>query len=202
LFLQDPFREFASVSEPTFELIKAATKRYGNTMTSTLWRLVEALDIPALGIVGSHPRGGADPNRPAQQCRYFIRSRAFMERFGTMTEDAACAVLRAHSSFKRGGPIANVDVTLVDDRGESQLFHLESFYNGHEALTIFTYKGPLLARMSVSSVALQERRSSSDGRISVSVAGPGTRCSQKLSDSKFPRLRQQPELRRCGLAFI
>jgi hypothetical protein len=154
LFFQDQFREFASGSEPTFELIKAATKRYGNTMTSTLWRLVEALDIPALGIVGSHPRGSADPDRPAQQCRYFIRSRAFMERFGNMTEDAACAVLRAHASFKRGGPIANVDVTLVDDRGESQLFHLESFYNGHEALTIFTHKGPSLMKMTVSSVAV------------------------------------------------
>jgi hypothetical protein len=153
LFFQDQFREFASGSKPTFELIKAATKRYGNTMTSTLWRLVEALDIPALGIVGSHPRGGADPNRPAQQCRYFIRSRAFMERFGNMTEEAACAVLRAHASFN-GGPIANVDVTLVDDRGESQLFHLESFYNGHEALTIFTYKGPSLMKMTVSSVAV------------------------------------------------
>jgi len=141
------------------ELIKAATKRYGNTMTSTLWRLVEALDIPALGIVGSHPRGSADPDLPAQQCRYFIRSRTFMERFGSVTEDAACAVLRAHSSFKRGGPIANGDVTLVDDRGEQQLFHLESFYNGHEALTIFTYKGPLLARMSVSSVALPRKTS-------------------------------------------
>ncbi len=123
-------------------------------MTSTLWRLVEALDIPALGIVGSHPRGSADPNRPAQQCRYFIRSRTFMERFGSVTEDAACAVLRAHASFKRGGPIANGDVTLVDDRGEQQLFHLESFYNGHEALTIFTYKGPSLMKMTVSSVAI------------------------------------------------
>jgi hypothetical protein len=154
LFFQDQFREFASGSEPTFELIKAATKRYGNTMTSTLWRLVEALDIPALGIVGSHPRGSADPNLPAQQCRYFIRSRTFMERFGSVTEDAACAVLRAHSTFKRGGPIANGDVTLIDDRGEQQLFHLESFYNGHEALTIFTYKGPSLMKMTVSGVGI------------------------------------------------
>jgi hypothetical protein len=129
-------------------------------MTSTLWRLVEALDIPALGIVGSHPRGSADPNRPAQQCRYFIRSRAFIERFDNVTEDAACAVLRAHSSFKRGGPIANVDVTLFDDRGEGQLFRLESFYNGHEALTIFTYKGPSLMKIPVSGVGIQMKVSS------------------------------------------
>jgi len=32
---------------------------------------------------------------------------------------------------------------------------------------------------------------SGSGRILVSAAGPGTRCSQRLSDSKFPRFRQQ-----------
>ena len=47
-------------------------------------------------------------------------------------------------------------------------------------------------------------RGSGSGRILVSAAGRGTRCSQRLSGSrvKFPRFRQQPELRRCGLAFI
>jgi len=45
-------------------------------------------------------------------------------------------------------------------------------------------------------------RGSGSGRILVSAAGQGIRCSKKLSDSKFPRFRQQPELRRCGLAFI
>lgn len=82
-----------------------------------------------------------------------------MERFGSVTEDAACAVLRAHSSFRRGGPIANGEVILVDDRGEQQLFHLESFYNGHEALTIFVHRRSVLVRMPVSSVAIPRRTS-------------------------------------------
>lgn len=51
-------------------------------------------------------------------------------------------------------------MTLVDDRGEQQLFHLESFYNGHEALTIFTYKGPSLTRMAVSGVKIPTNVSS------------------------------------------
>lgn len=155
LFFQEKFREFVSGSEPTFELIKAATKRYGNTMTSTLWRLVEVLDIPALGIVGAHPRGNTDPNGAAPQCRYFIRSRTFIERFANVTEDAACEVLRAHASSRRGGPIANDEVILVDDRGEQQIFHLESFYNGHEALTIFVLKRSVLVRMPVSGIGNQ-----------------------------------------------
>lgn len=155
LFFQDQFREFISSSPPAFDVIKLATKRYGNTMTSTLWRLVEALDIPALGVVGVHPRGNTDPNQAAPQCRYFIRSRSFIERFSSVTEDTACAVLRANASFRRGGPIADCEVILVDDRGEKQCFHLESFYNGHEALTIFVYTGRTLTRMPVSSVGAQ-----------------------------------------------
>jgi hypothetical protein len=47
-----------------------------------MWRLVEALDIPALGIVSQHPRypdGDFDPTDP---CRYFIRVRPLLLRVG------------------------------------------------------------------------------------------------------------------------
>jgi len=55
LFLQDQFVEFSRSSSPTFSLVQCASKKFGNTITSSLWRLVEALDIPALGIVSQHP---------------------------------------------------------------------------------------------------------------------------------------------------
>jgi hypothetical protein len=156
LFFQDEFREFVSATEPTFEMIKAATKRYGNTMTSTLWRLVEALDIPALGLVGPHPKGSAKRPGETQECRYFIRSRRFIEQFANVTEQGAYDLLRANSLFRRGGPIANIEVVLIDDRGDKHLFQLESFYNGHEALTIFVHKGRMAVKMPVSAVALRK----------------------------------------------
>lgn len=120
LFFQDQFRDFVRATEPTFELVKAATKRYGNTMTSSLWRLVEALDIPALGLVGPHPRGGTQRSTESQECRYFIRSRSFMERISNVTEQSASAVLSNNSSYRRGGPIAVNEVILVDDRGDQR----------------------------------------------------------------------------------
>jgi hypothetical protein len=124
-------------------------------MTSSLWRLVETLDIPALGLVGPHPRGGTLGSAENQECRYFIRSRSFMERFSNVTEQTASAVLRDNSSNRRGGPIADNDVILVDDRGEQQLFHLESFYKGHEALTLFTHKSPVVIKIPVSGVKVE-----------------------------------------------
>jgi hypothetical protein len=157
LFFQDQLRDFITLSEPNFALIQEIKKRYGNTLTSSLWRMVEALDIPALGLVGPPPWvravNGADP------CRYFIRSAAFVERFTNVTEHQACDLLRIHASYRSGGPIANDDVILTDDCGVQQVFHLESFYNRHEALTILTYKGLAATKMSVSSVAVPKYRS-------------------------------------------
>jgi len=157
LFFQDQLRDFITLSEPNFALIQEIKKRYGNTLTSSLWRMVEALDIPALGLVGPPPWvravNGADP------CRYFIRSAAFVERFTNVTEHQACDLLRTHASYRSGGPIANDDVILTDDCGAQQVFHLESFYNRHEALTILTYKGLAATKMSVSSVAVPKYRS-------------------------------------------
>jgi hypothetical protein len=150
LFFQDQLRDFISVSEPNFALVQAIKKHYGNTLTSSLWRMVEALDIPALGLVGPPPWARAANN--TDPCRYFIRSSAFIEQFANVTELQACDLLRACSSHRSGGPIANDDVIVRDDCGLQHIFHLESFYNRHEALTILTHRTLAPTKMAVSSV--------------------------------------------------
>ena len=150
LFFQDQLRDFISLSEPNFALVQEIKKHYGNTLTSSLWRMVEALDIPALGLVGPPPWVRATNN--TDPCRYFIRSTAFVEQFTNVTEHQACDLLRACSSYRSGGPIANDDVILPDDCGLQHIFHLESFYNRHEALTILTHKNLAPKKMAVSSV--------------------------------------------------
>jgi hypothetical protein len=95
LFLQDQFVEFSRSSSPTFSLVQNASKRYGNTITSSLWRLVEALDIPALGIVSQHPHYTDGDFDPADPCRYFIRSRLFEEQYSGLTERDAFKIVRS-----------------------------------------------------------------------------------------------------------
>lgn len=150
LFFQDQLRDFISLSEPNFALVQEIKKHYGNTLTSSLWRMVEALDIPALGLVGPPPWVRAANN--TDPCRYFIRSTVFAEQFANVTEHQACDLLRACASHRSGGPIANDDVILTDDCGLQHIFHLESFYNRHEALTILTQKNLAPNKMAVSSV--------------------------------------------------
>jgi hypothetical protein len=134
LFLQDRFSEFAlSSNRPTFAVVKAAQREFGNTMTSSLWRLVEVLDIPALGIVGSHPRYRASNSEP---CKYFIRSRAFEAQFSTISEADALRIVGDYASWSKRGPLGSAEAVVRDDNGDEHLFSFETFYNGHEALTL------------------------------------------------------------------
>lgn len=139
LFLQDQFLEYSRSSSPTFSLVQDAGKRFGNTMTSSLWRLVEALDIPALGIVSQHPHYTDGDFDPANPCRYFIRSRLFEEQYSNLTERDAFNILRRHCSWRKRGPLGDGEITLRNDRGEEQVFRCEAFHNGHQLLTLITH---------------------------------------------------------------
>ena len=152
LFFQDQLRDFISLSTPSIGLVKAIKAQYGNTMTSSLWRMVEALDVPALGLIGPPPWEVA--TNDAEPCRYFIRSARFMEQFGNVTEQYICSLIKYCSTYRSGGPIADDDVLVLDDCGEKHVFHLESFYNRYEVLTLLTYKELLPARVAVTSVRL------------------------------------------------
>ena len=154
LFLQDRFSEFAlRAGKPTFAIVKAAQKEFGNTMTSALGRLVEAVDIPAIGMVGPHPLypdGGADP------CRYFIRSRAFEAQFSAVSEVDVLRVIRGYASWSKRGPLGTQEAVVRDDNGDEHLFAFETFYNGHEALTLAVF-----ARRRQTSVSVAATRRSS-----------------------------------------
>jgi hypothetical protein len=157
LFFQNQLRDFISLSTPNFALVEAIKKRYGNTLTSSLWRMIEALDVPAMGLVGPPPwkvvATGTEP------CRYFIRSTTFIEQFTNVTEQHACDLLRTCSSYRCGGPIADDDVVLVDDNGQKHIFHLESFFNRHEALTVLIHKELMPAKIAITSVRIPKAAS-------------------------------------------
>lgn len=149
LFLRDQFSEFALASAPSFALIKEAKTLFGNTMTSCLWRLVETLPGPALGIVSQHPRYPDQHFDVDQPCRYFICSPSFRERFSSVSEVEAFARLKESCSWKKRGPLADSEILLTDDRSDEHLFELEAFNNGFETLSLFHYLKPSNASVNV-----------------------------------------------------
>lgn len=135
IFLQDGFVEHWRSKSLCFDHVKTLSKTFGNTMTSTLWRGVEASEGAVFGLVSQHPKDalGETP------LRYFVRSRDFCERFPNVF---AMAVFQQLKSFCYGrrGPIGNGEVTLIDANGEQHVFFVEAFSNSHEVLSLGVYR--------------------------------------------------------------
>lgn len=139
LFLRDAFKErLLDTSELTYGVIKGLSTEFGNTMTSTLWRTVESVEEPMFGLVSQHPVRTAVPGKPL--VRYFLRSQSFENQFGRVTPESLFVSLRA---FCRGGkgPIGSDDVLLTDIAGQEHVFHLETFFNHYDALTLGVHRG-------------------------------------------------------------
>ena len=125
--------------------VQSLAKTFGNTITMTLWKLVEAAHADELifGIISPHPVHLSNDFDPRTPCRYFIQSPAFRERFGNVTEVAAFEAIQGYASGARGGPLGEGQAVFVSDDGERHYFCLETFFNGYEALTLGTHIGPV-----------------------------------------------------------
>jgi hypothetical protein len=145
LFLGGRFVAEARDLPCTLDTVRDLAKSFGNTITMTLWRLVEEApdDAPIFAIVSVHPRRLADDFDPRAPCRYFIESPAFKKRFGNVTEVAAFAAIQSYSTWANGGPLGEDEVAFVGRDGQRHAFHMETFFNRHEALTLGTYLGPV-----------------------------------------------------------
>jgi hypothetical protein len=139
LFLQGIFDEFVRSSKPSFDLVQKAQKDFGNTLTTSFWRLVETLDIPALGVVGKHPHHDRRDINSAQPFRYFIRSRKFLEQFSSIADADVLDMIRSYCSWKKRGPLGESELVLIDDNGDEHIFLFETFSNTHDVLTLITY---------------------------------------------------------------
>lgn len=142
LFLQGVFDDFVRSSRPTFDLVQGAKKQFGNSLTTSFWRLVETLDLPALGVVGKHPHHDRSEIDPAQPFRYFIRSRRFLREFSSINERVAFEMIRSYCTWKKRGPLGQRELILTDDNGDKHEFLFETFSNTHDVLTLITYVRP------------------------------------------------------------
>ena len=138
LFLRGQFNEHLRSSSLDFDHVRSLHKTFGNTMTSTLWRAVESMDLPAVGLVTIHPRGVVAPG--TDPVRYFIRSKQFDVQFPGVTGSQLFLELRAFC-FGNRGPIGASEVVLVDANAGRHVFYFEAFNNSHDVLTLGLYRG-------------------------------------------------------------
>ena len=139
LFLGTRFTDqLADATKIDLKLVKHLKMAFGNSLTTTLWRIVENLDSPACGLVSIHPR--SDPPPGTKAVRYFVRSPEFVKRFSSVTESELFGWMRRFCYGKRG-PIGAGEVLLRDDKGDEHVFFLECFNNHYDTLTLGTHTG-------------------------------------------------------------
>lgn len=132
IFCGQRFTEVVRSSSLSFDLVKRLQRDYGNTMTTTLWRLVEGTQHRAFGIVSVHP---SKATGMVDDVRYFVRSPSFAAEYAGVTSSALFHTIRARCHGRRG-PIGSGMVPVIDDRGDRRVFAFETFWNGYDALTL------------------------------------------------------------------
>jgi hypothetical protein len=140
LFLQQAFIRDARDLNAGLHAIKTLKTRYGNTITTTLWRYVEQSDEPMIGGISHHPCRLPEDFDPVNPFRYFVGSRIFQQRFSRIQESEIFTQIRSYCSNRKGGPLGADDILLRDDLGTPHVFHFETFYNQYEALTLGVYR--------------------------------------------------------------
>ncbi|WP_216821094.1 ImmA/IrrE family metallo-endopeptidase [Singulisphaera sp. GP187] len=142
LFMQGKFESGVSASSLNFSQVKALSKAFGNSMTTTLWRVVDFLDIPAIGVISGHPKRILEDFDPANPCKYFIRSKPFCVQFDHLSETDLFAIISGYCKYSKKGPLGSEEVELIDRNGKRHVFLFETFHNSYDALTLGVYRRP------------------------------------------------------------
>jgi len=146
LFMQDVFTQQVKGLQHTLKSLNKVADGFGNSWTSTLYRTVDILDVPAFAIIGSHPvRKNSE-----EKTRHFITSTPFDAMFPTFDEAAALSVIQTYCSYSTRGPLGESTFPLVDIRGERWEFTIESFALPYgDVLTLSMLSGRLPVQISV-----------------------------------------------------
>lgn len=147
LFLRDKFGEEARDHAASIAAVQDLHKRFGNTISTTLYRFVEATGTtqPLVGMITKgHPHISKRPATfdPGQPCTHFIRSPAFAQRFSRVDERVIFEAVTAYCGSQRAGPLGRSELQLTDDNGERHIFMFETFFNRYDALTLGNYVRP------------------------------------------------------------
>lgn len=142
LFLQSQFDSAAADSGCGIKDVQKLGKYFGNTMTTTLWRLVEWQSTPAVGLISAHPHSGRPSEDVTSLFRYFIRSQSFQDQYPSVTEMDLFKTMKEYCSYVPRGPLGEAEIILPDSSGREHIFQFETFYNSYEALTVGIYLHP------------------------------------------------------------
>lgn len=135
LFLRDKFKAHALSCKPTLTHVGDLKKRFGNTITTTFYSLIEALDVPAFGLITGHPKKPDPDFDPSKPCRHFITSPQFDDQFGHITDMQLYPILESYCTYGKWD-LGQAETILHNSRKEPYIFSMETIFNKYDALTL------------------------------------------------------------------
>jgi hypothetical protein len=140
IFLGETFTTEALAYSPVFESVRSLSKKYQNSLATTLRRFVLYSHNKAMAGVISLPKWVDTPAGCVSRCRYFIPSHRFTSEFSSVSASVVMNVIDSYTNPKRGGYVGSGAFTLRNDNGETHIFEGESFYNQYDLLTLIVHK--------------------------------------------------------------
>jgi hypothetical protein len=143
MFCGQRFTNEALDTVPSWASVKMLSTRHRASLTTTLRRYVQHSHAKPMAAVISTPRWLSLSEGQTARVRHLDLSPTFVRELGGVSPAAFGAIVDANTVFASGGPIGNFHCTLLDMRGEERLFRGESFFNRHDALTLFVEQRPI-----------------------------------------------------------
>lgn len=131
---------------PQWSSIETLTRRYDSSYPTTLRRYVQFSHDLAMVLIVSTPWWMGIPDDQKYPCRHFVRSRRFEAGFGNITAQELVDQICDNTTKRRGGPVGDYGLSLLDINGTPHEFRAESFFNQHYLLTLIVYQKPLTTR--------------------------------------------------------
>jgi len=143
LFLSGRFTEEARDFSQCINSVKKLSKIYGNSTTMTLRRFTQySSDLPSAAVISKpHWKDEHIFDSNEDLCRYFIPSSRFGSEFPSITSTLLIDQIKSFTRERRGGPVGEGEIVLLDANGQAHSFVGESFFNRYDILTLIVYKG-------------------------------------------------------------
>ncbi len=140
------FTKDALDTTPEWESITLLTKEYKNSYVTTLRRYVQFSHNIPMALTVSTPWWKTKPDDQDHRCRHFIKSRIFDTQFAVITRDLVLEIIDDNTKARKGGPVGDFSLSLLDANGDLHEFYAESFFNRYDILTLIAHKRKMKGR--------------------------------------------------------
>ena len=146
MFCGKLFSKEALDTDPKWSSIEILSKRYDGSYPTTLRRYIRfSHDLPMVLVV-STPWWMEISDDQEHPLRHFVRSKRFESEFGNITPGELLEVINDNTERRKGGPVGDFSLSLLDLNGTPHEFRAESFFNQYYLLTLIVYQKPLTIR--------------------------------------------------------